>query len=55
MNQERMSAAEARALPKPPKKSKYKNKPVIVDGRRYASQLEATHCLKLIEREERVK
>lgn len=51
MNQERMSAAEARALPKPAKPSKYKNKRVVVNGRRYASIKEAEHCEKLIQLE----
>lgn len=51
MSQERMSAAEARALPKPAKQSKYKNKRVVVNGRRYASIKEAEHCEKLIQLE----
>lgn len=44
---ERMSAAEFRARPKPVKR-KYRNEPVVVDGRRYASKLEAAYCENLI-------
>ena len=50
-----ISAADVRSgkVSLKPKKAKYGNKPVVIDGRRYASELEATHCLKLIEREEK--
>ncbi len=53
--QETISAADLRSgkVNLAPKKSKYGNKPVVVDGRRYASELEAAHCLKLIAREEK--
>lgn len=44
---ERMSAAEFRARPKPVKR-KYRNEPVVVDGRRYASKVEAAYCENLI-------
>ena len=52
MTQERMSAAEARAQLAPAAKlSKYRNKAVTVQGRRYASIKEAEHCEKLIQLE----
>lgn len=43
-----MSASEARALLAKPKRSKYRNEPVIIDGRRYASRREAEYCESLI-------
>lgn len=49
MTQERMSAAEARAQLAPAAKlSKYRNKAVTVQGRRYASKREAKYCENLI-------
>lgn len=42
-----MSADEYRALPKK-KQAKYRNEPVVVDGRRYASKREAAYCEELI-------
>jgi len=52
LTQERMSAAEARAQLAPAAKpSKYRNKPVTVKGRRYASKKEAIYCEGLIQLE----
>lgn len=42
-----ISAAEYRAQKAQPKR-KYRNTPVVVDGRRYASKREATYCENLI-------
>jgi len=49
---ERISARVARELLKAPKRSKYRNKHVVVDGIRFDSQREATrwHVLRLMER-----
>jgi len=44
----RISAAEAQALLRKPKPAKYRNKAVVIDGVRYASQREAEVCLDLI-------
>lgn len=44
-----LTAAEARQLGiSAPKQSKYRNKPVVIDGRRYASKREAAYCENLI-------
>jgi len=43
-----ISAAEARELLGKQKRSKYRNKPVVIDGRRYASEREAAYCENLI-------
>lgn len=52
MTHERMSAAEARAQLAPAAKlSKYRNKAVTVQGRRYASKREAKYCENLIQLE----
>ena len=52
MTQERMSAAEARVqLAQAAKLSKYRNKAVTVQGRRYASKREAKYCENLIQLE----
>jgi hypothetical protein len=48
MTTDRMSAAEARKLLKPKKQRKFKNEPIVVDGRRYASKREAAFCEDLI-------
>jgi hypothetical protein len=45
--QETISAAEARAW-RSKKPSKYRNTPITVDGRRYASKREAAYCENLI-------
>lgn len=41
MKQERISAAAAQVLLQKPKKSKYRNVPVVIDGIRFASKREA--------------
>lgn len=43
-----VSAAEYRAGLREPKKRKYRNEPVVIDGRRYASKREAAYCENLI-------
>lgn len=45
--QETISAAEARAW-RSKKPLKFRNQPVVVDGRRYASKREAAYCENLI-------
>jgi len=45
-----ISAAEFRAL-KPVRKRKYRNEPIIIDGRRYDSKREAKYCEGLIQLE----
>jgi hypothetical protein len=47
---ERMSAAEFRARPVE-KPRKYRNQPVVIDGRRYDSKREAAYCESLIQLE----
>lgn len=49
MTQESISAAAWRAQKAQPKaKRKYRNEPVVVDGRRYDSKREAAYCENLI-------
>lgn len=45
---ERMSAAEYRSRQREPKPRKYRNEPVVIDGRRYDSKREAAYCENLI-------
>lgn len=48
----RMSAAEYRAgKSKAEKPRKFRNEPIVVDGRRYASKREAAYCEELIQLE----
>lgn len=48
----RMSAAEYRAgKSKTEKPKKFRNEPIVVDGRRYASKREAAYCEELIQLE----
>ena len=48
----RMSAAEYRAgKSKTEKPRKFRNEPIVVDGRRYASKREAAYCEELIQLE----
>ncbi|MCC0013607.1 MAG: DUF1064 domain-containing protein [Rhodobiaceae bacterium] len=52
MTQQRMSAAEYRAgKSKIEKPRKFRNEPIVVDGRRYASKREAAYCEELIQLE----
>lgn len=53
MTQESISAADVRSgkVSLKPKKAKYGNKPIVVDGRRYASKREAKYCENLIQLE----
>lgn len=49
MTQQRMSAAEFRTgITKAEKPRKFRNEPIVVDGRRYASKREAEYCEDLI-------
>ena len=47
----RMSAAYRAGKSKAEKPRKYRNEPVVVDGRRYASKREAAYCEELIQLE----
>ena len=46
-----MSAAEYRAGKPKTKPRKFRNEPIVVDGRRYASKREAAYCEELIQLE----
>lgn len=45
---DRTSAAEYRSRQREPKPRKYRNEPVVIDGRRYDSKREAAYCENLI-------
>lgn len=51
MKQERITAADAKALLAKPKKAKYRNTPVFIDGIRFASKREGAYYAELKIRE----